>query len=286
MTFLVMMNIAILSTPLVVEASEALPGCDEWCGKVHIPYPFGIKKGCYLNQNFSITCHKTGPPKAEAFLMHTNIRVMNISTNGELHVLRPIVRNCYSYGDNYLDMNETDLSVPTMYPLSRSKNKFITIGCNHVGLILGDDQGTNVESGCISVCTRRSSVVDGLCSGSGCCQLDIPKGLTNLSLAVGELLNYTEIRKFSPCGYAFIIEAKRFQFLSSYIDKFEEKEVEVVLSWGIRKELELDCGLNARRNNSIFSETHYRCQCLDGYQGNPYLPQGCQGKALFIFRVR
>ncbi|XP_022989772.1 wall-associated receptor kinase 3-like [Cucurbita maxima] len=280
MAFMVMMmKIGILSTALAVEASEALPGCDEWCGKVHIPYPFGIKKGCYLNQNFSITCHKTdlnGPPKAEAFLMHTNIRVMNISTNGELHVLRPIVRNCYSYGDNYLDMNETDLSVPTMYPLSRSKNKFITIGCNHVGLILGDDQGTNVESGCISVCTRRISVVDGLCSGSGCCQLEIPKGLTKLSLAVGELLNYTEIRKFSPCGYAFIIEARRFQFLSSYIDKFEEKEVEVVLSWGIRKELELDCGLNARRNSSIFNGTHYRCQCLDGYEGNPYLRHGCQ----------
>ncbi|KAG6602138.1 Wall-associated receptor kinase 2, partial [Cucurbita argyrosperma subsp. sororia] len=217
MAFMVMMmKIAILSTALAVAASQALPGCDEWCGKVHIPYPFGIKKGCYLNQNFSITCHKTDrnrPPKA--LLMHTNISVMNISTNGELHVLRPIVRNCYSDGDNYLDMKDADISVPDMFPLSRSKNKFITIGCNHVGLMLGDDQGTNDESWCISVCTRKSSVVDGLCSGSGCCQLEIPKGFTKLSLAVGELFNYPEVRKFSPCGYAFIIEAARFKFLSS-----------------------------------------------------------------------
>ncbi|KAG6602135.1 Wall-associated receptor kinase 2, partial [Cucurbita argyrosperma subsp. sororia] len=125
------------------------------------------------------------------------------------------------------------------------------------------------------MCTKKSSVADGSCSGSGCCQLEIPKGLTNLRLAVGELLNYTEIPKLSHCGYAFIIEAERFRFLSSYIDKFEEEKVVVVLSWGIRNELKFECGSNTARI-SIFNGTQYGCQCLDGYEGNPYLRHGCQ----------
>ncbi|XP_022989771.1 putative wall-associated receptor kinase-like 16 [Cucurbita maxima] len=276
MAFMVMMEIAILSTALAMVASQALPRCDDRCGDVQIPYPFGIKEGCYLNQNFSITCNKTdrnGPPKA--YLMQTNISVTNISTNGELHVLQPVVRTCYDKANGSFVPNESNFSVPAMFPISGTKNKFVTIGCNTAGLIAGYLQESLYGSGCISLCLNKSGVVNGSCSGSGCCQLEIPNGLTNLSLAVTGLLNFADVRTFNHCGYAFVIEADRFQFLSRYIENFEE-EVEVVLDWGIRNETRIECGSNARRTNSIFNGTQYRCQCLDGYEGNPYLRHGCQ----------
>ncbi|KAG6602139.1 Wall-associated receptor kinase 2, partial [Cucurbita argyrosperma subsp. sororia] len=251
MAFMVMiMEIAILSTALAMVASRALPGCDEQCGDVQIPYPFGIKEGCYLNQNFSITCNKTdrnGPPKA--YLMQTNISVTNISTNGELHVLQPVVRTCYDQVNGSFVPKESNLSVPAMFSISGTKNKFVTIGCNTVGIIAGISKGV-------------------------CMELEFPNGLTNLSLAVSGLLNFTDVRTFNPCGYAFVIEADRFRFLSRYIENFEE-EVEVVLDWGIRNETRFECGSNTTRS-SILDGTEYRCQCLDGYEGNPYLPQGCQ----------
>ncbi|MFQ6627946.1 hypothetical protein Gotur_007752, partial [Gossypium turneri] len=39
------------------EAGEA--GCKETCENVSIPYPFGIKRGCYHNSWFRVTCNKT-----------------------------------------------------------------------------------------------------------------------------------------------------------------------------------------------------------------------------------
>ena len=170
-----------------------------------------------------------------------------------------------------------------MFSISGTKNRFVTIGCNTLSVIAGNHQGSLYGSGCLSVCLNKSSVVNGPCSGNGCCQLEFPNGLTNLSLAVSGFLNFTDVRTFNPCGYAFVIEADRFRFLSRYIENFEE-EVEVVLDWGIRNETRFECGSNTTRS-SILDGTEYRCQCLDGYDGNPYLPQGCQGKDLFISRL-
>ncbi|KAL0556263.1 hypothetical protein IC582_004775 [Cucumis melo] len=272
--------IIILSTPASA-VSLAKPGCDEWCGDLRIPYPYGVKEGCYLNQTFLITCDKAfSPPKA--FLMDTNISVTNISLNGELHMLQPIVRYCHEgvqLGGGSFIPNITNLTAPPTLSIADGKNKFIAIGCSTFGLFTGMLKGSEFLTGCVALCTNNSSIVDGSCSGTGCCELNIPNGLRSLSLAVGQLLddrNGTFV-KYNPCGYAFVVGEEGFKFKSSYIDNFEDREVVAVVDWSIGNETIIDiCGLNSIRNSSFSDDrSQYRCECLDGYEGNPYLPRGC-----------
>nr|POE73337.1 wall-associated receptor kinase 2 [Quercus suber] len=61
----------------------------------------------------------------------------------------------------------------------------------------------------------------------------------------------------------------------------------MVLDWAIGNETCNDvekksnyiCGDNSSCQNSEDS-SGYRCKCKDGYDGNPYLPNGCQGGAI------
>ncbi|TYK18645.1 wall-associated receptor kinase 2-like [Cucumis melo var. makuwa] len=270
--------VIILSTTIVVASSQALPGCDEWCGDVQIPYPFGVKQGCYLNQTFSITCSKTiSPPKA--FLMNTNISVTNISLNGELHISQPIVRDCYRQGIVIGSSvpTATDLLVPAMFPIADGKNKFIAIGCDTFGLIGGVLNGSGYVSGCISMCLNESMIGNEKCLGNGCCELEIPNGLMNLKLLVGSFFNHSLVKDFNPCGYAFVVGNEGFEFDSKYVRSFQDVEVEVVVGWAIGNESNYVCGLNSKRNYNFSNDgREFRCQCLEGFQGNPYLPQGCQ----------
>ena len=50
------------------------PGCKTHCGKVSIPYPFGIGLGCYMDSWFQIVCNGIG-----AFLKKINMEVLEIN---------------------------------------------------------------------------------------------------------------------------------------------------------------------------------------------------------------
>ena len=40
----------------------SLPNCPDKCGDVEIPYPFGLRKGCSIDQNFLINCTNSFGP--------------------------------------------------------------------------------------------------------------------------------------------------------------------------------------------------------------------------------
>ena len=277
----------VLAAMAAPAAALAKPGCPDSCGNVSIPYPFGTREGCYLNEEFLITCdNSTSPP--EAFLTDSTINVTNINFNGELHVLGLMAHNCYNRDGTEQPNSTTPSFSLSIFSISDTLNKFFAVGCDTYAVLQGYQGGDPYITGCMSICSSEKQVQDGSCSGAGCCQLSFPEGLDDTILTFSSFSNHTEVHDFSPCSYAFIAEESAFNFSSKNLTNLQDIEMfPMVVDWSIGKETCQVAKTNptsyACKGNSTCSEpsgrSGYLCKCFDGYHGNPYL-DGCQGTFL------
>ncbi|KAJ6730555.1 WALL-ASSOCIATED RECEPTOR KINASE-LIKE 21 [Salix viminalis] len=263
----------------------AKPGCSDRCGNVSIPYPFGTGPGCYRGSRFLITCNDSfNPPKA--FLTTSTITVTEITLGGKLHVEKYIAKDCYNASGRTRSFNPTTLQL-AKFIVSDADNIFVSIGCDTVASLSGNlkeagSTGNEYEVGCTSSCNSLKYVPNDTCSGIGCCRTSLAKGVNRFALSVTSQKNHSGILDFSPCSYAFIIEEKKFNFSKSYL--WELKNVDklpMVVDWSIGNNscAEVTKNTSACQGNSTCYDPDngngYLCRCLDGYRGNPYLPNGC-----------
>ncbi|KAJ0024419.1 hypothetical protein Pint_08062 [Pistacia integerrima] len=262
----------------------AKPGCQDKCGDVTLPYPFGTTEECYYDPEFLITCNDTfDPPKA--FLTASAINVTNITLGGKLHILQYIAKDCYKQSGSPIADNKPWLRL-SKFIISDTDNKFTAVGCDTEAFVYGSQGEKYFKVGCLSVCDSIDYVSNGSCSGVGCCQTSIPKGLDYVELTVSSYDNHTRVWDFNPCSYAFIVEANQFNFSSTYLQDLRNVNLlPVVLDWAIGNETCEQVKNNmtpyACQGNSTCIDAEngsgYHCECLEGYEGNPYLPNGCQG---------
>uniref|UniRef100_A0A2N9J5D2 EGF-like domain-containing protein n=1 Tax=Fagus sylvatica TaxID=28930 RepID=A0A2N9J5D2_FAGSY len=270
---------------VVVVNALALKGCDDQCGNVNIPYPFGTREGCYMNETFLITCNRTYNPPL-AFMGEGNINVTEIWLSGELRIYAYVAEDCYSqtgrntYYDSGLTLHN--------FPISNTRNKFTAIGCDTNALISGSS-GINYTTGCISLCADKKDVVEGSCSGIGCCQTAIPKGVVDFNISVLSYNNHTTVWDFNPCSYAFVVEEGGYNFSVRDLRDFRNRTIEtpMVLNWAIgdqncseaKKDLQ-NYACTSKDNRTVCLDSNngkgYYCSCSKGFEGNPYLPDGCQ----------
>ncbi|VAI35813.1 unnamed protein product [Triticum turgidum subsp. durum] len=182
--------------------------------------------------------------------------------------------------------------------LSNVQNKFTVIGCNALAYI-SDYNGTGYQAMGVATCRDPSDLVDGSCSGMGCSQTTIPNRIYDYSVRFSRLANTSRIWRFNRCSYAVLMEAAAFKFDVSYINttKFNDTNAgraPMVYDWAIRDVVRCDV---ARRNETgtyaclssnskcvdSTNDQGYMCNCTHGYEGNPYLQDGCKGVTMGLF---
>lgn len=270
------------------------PGCLDKCGNVSIPYPFGTGKGCF-QEPFDVTCNETG-----AYLASTGVRVLDINlTLGEVRVQNPHIASQCNYTNGSTSSGGTlALSLDPFHKVSDTKNKFISIGCATLAMIVGVTKGKNqleypTVNSCFSFCTDASNVDDSVeCFGMGCCQSSFPGNISSFSTQsapVEDIYNST-IQSFSPCSYSFVVEEDWFKFDRSYVNSTNfvsnnSDGVPLVLDWVVGNQScseaskmgsQYACQAMNSECITVLNGPGYRCNCSQGYEGNPYLQGGCQ----------
>ncbi|PQQ08635.1 hypothetical protein Pyn_31400 [Prunus yedoensis var. nudiflora] len=275
--------ILLLATPIAT-AAQALPGCQDHCGNLTIPYPFGIGPGCYLQPEFNITCNQsTQAPTAT--LGTSNIKITNIShEDGELQIQQYVAEDCYNAG-NRTGGNVPRLRVSPPYTISHTKNKFYALGCNTLAYFTGYRGDQGYTTGCVSICDSLDMAVDeqDTCSGVGCCQVSIPSGLKNQTVMLTSPSNRTAVWDSNHCSYAFIVQADRFEFSRTSLQMMDNTSLlPAVLNWEIGNQscdaAQKSEGFACKGNSTCTTvgSAGYICKCMPGYHGNPYHPDGCQ----------
>lgn len=157
---------------------EVKPGCQDKCGDVSIPYPFGTTQDCYYNQDFLITCNDTYNPPKPFLRKSDSIEVTNISVDGKLYIKQYIAIQCFNKSGTPLGGLQNSLSLSRFF-ISDTDNKFVAVGCDTSANIIGyKGRAYGYTGGCTTTCGSIDFVANYSCSGIGCCQTSIAKGMT------------------------------------------------------------------------------------------------------------
>ena len=270
----------------------ALPNCPDKCGDVEIPCPFGLREGCYISQNFFVNCTNSFGPTQPILL--GGLTATNFSLEGQANILMYMAKDCYKHGVMDQDLSiwrDAYLDLGLNFTVSSTQNKFIVVGCDTYAYLNFQQDKENFSTGCVSVCGSSRYIVNGSCSGVGCCEVDIPNGLNYVTLESRSFKNHIKVGAFNPCGYAFISQQTKFNFSIDSLHSLQHQNMTpVVLDWAIGTETCKDivnksrytCGGNSTCIDSD-NGSGYRCKCMEGYLGNPYLNLSCEGINLWIY---
>ncbi|XP_058088879.1 wall-associated receptor kinase 5-like [Magnolia sinica] len=256
--------------------------CPSHCGDVLIPYPFGIgDPACYKDDGFAITCNDTvNPPKP--FIRTSNIEVLNISLQGQVTINGNVDLRCrsrsttavsnsslptsYSNSSQWINLHDD-----SPYTFSDIHNKFIAIGCNMIVSMRGSQRlnSTNkyYTNSCISMCGKHVDRVSSSCSGFGCCQILIPKGLKEFTVMVQSLggNGSDSLNSSDRCSSTFLMEKNKFGAVASDLSEFfgRKKHVPVVLEWATGNQTCEEAG----RNSDALPCRSWNSHCLDSNTG-------------------
>ncbi|CAJ2651143.1 unnamed protein product [Trifolium pratense] len=272
------------------EPQQVLPGYNYTCGDIQIPYPFGIGNSttldhttCYMDSKFELTCVNSTLIRGE------NIQVLNINPQGQMEMKFFVSHLCTDSSSNNTEKpNKPFLGDPS-FTISSTENKFITVGHDSYGYLNSYFNGATYSTGCLTRCYDCDPKMvlignnTGKCTGLGCCQVDIPPLMKNITLKTFRFPTSTLSQDQEDCSYSFIAKQGSYNFSVDHIHNLPNQSFPLVVNWAISSESCLIAKTTdsyACRENSECVDNDpdyegYRCKCLEGFEGNPYLPGGC-----------
>ncbi|KAL6650269.1 hypothetical protein ACP70R_009194 [Stipagrostis hirtigluma subsp. patula] len=290
-TSVILLPCLLLATALMapsVAPDQSISVCPDTCGGMAIQYPFGIGAGCF-RKGFEIVCDG-GTPVLAGATRRVPVDHLSVST-AEARVMLPVAWQCFNASDEVYASSSGDVQFnhDGVFRISNTHNQVVVVGCNSLGYTEsqrseGNDYSYAYYTGCMCFCNNSGSAMDGACAGVGCCRVDIPPGLTDNYMSFREYSHVSRL-EFSPCDYTFFVDRDNYTFHTADLKMDRNRTMPVWLDWAIRDNVTCD---EAKKNaqdyackssNSECQDTAngpgYACNCSKGYEGNPYVFNGC-----------
>ncbi|CAL4999659.1 unnamed protein product [Urochloa decumbens] len=291
-------------------APFALPGCQSKCGELDIPYPFGTTDGCY-RPGFKVTCDpKPGAGVAQRLKLGNNgdgPAVLEISVENSTVRVRSSTW-FFAVGNTSMARLAVvpDGGPHPPYVLNPKRNRLVHIGCGfRVSLWRVAPGAERAFNTCYASCREDDlrKIRSSRCEGHGCCDVPIPAGggLTSFSarfrwpgnnntgcpktsspwIASGVTVAVVERRWWRDETNVFNLKMSMLAF-----GRASGAVAPAILDWVFDNnstctevESTSDYGCVSKHSkcvDSTGSALGYVCKCSSGYQGNPYVRDGCQ----------
>nr|XP_043619667.1 putative wall-associated receptor kinase-like 16 [Erigeron canadensis] len=254
--------------------------CERSCGDIGIPFPFGLEEGCCHSKDQLVTCNRSSTGNPILFLNDSPIVIKNmVPADSTIRVMGDVAHDCNEDSPDQDIRNKAWLSLKNFW-ISDSNN-FVAIGCQTDAYVIGIKKKDQVITGCITTCDDNSNGnTNGSCSGNGCCETTFQKGLGYSQVRV----NRNNTTQLKTCSHAFVVEKGEYNFLSTDLADFGKEEMPMLLVWAIGDKTckEVDkgaddflCKGDHQECIKDYDGPGYRCQCKEGYAGNPYIKDSC-----------
>lgn len=271
------------SNGTTLPSAAMLAGCPTSCGNLSFEYPFGVGPGCFRGPDYRLFCNSIGqPPKL--FLHDGTTEVL-----GSIEVAGFEILGIFSYNILNVSLSQTipirsrvdvynmSLKAPgnsfSIIPMGDPMGVVHIIGCD-LDVLLKDQDTGSFSPLCTFTCpneTVAEMVYTQDCDAGGfCCAV--------LSETPVQALEF----QFVPHKRGVTEKVSNLSVLWDRINI----TVVVTLVWSITDntscpEEEEDRSSTACVSEhshcdiSVFRDAGYACRCDKGYQGNPYILDGC-----------